>query len=181
MIEADGASRCALTCRSLRRSTLCGCFWRPIGAEAVKYQTTSQVCSAILAVRFGPMRSQATRHNGMIGSRRSRPSKETAATERLLRLCRQLQGVQHTAHVALESGIDHLVLLHPALALEGARRHNRGPVVIVTRKVGHRHVGVGKRLLDHPLDLVALHAHVKSLMLSLSKHQFVGGISSPAM
>ena len=34
----------------------------------------------------------------------------------------QLQRMQHPAHIALQRGIDHLVLRHPAFALEGGWR-----------------------------------------------------------
>jgi hypothetical protein len=45
------------------------------------------------------------------------------------------QGMQHAAHVPLQGGIDHLVLLHTRLALEGRRNHGRGIMVAVAGEV----------------------------------------------
>jgi hypothetical protein len=43
--------------------------------------------------------------------------------------------MQRTAHAALERGIDHLVLLHAGLALEGGGNHGGGVMVAVAAQV----------------------------------------------
>ena len=57
----------------------------------------------------------------------------------------QRQRVQHAAHAALERVIDHLVLLHAGLALEGGGGDHGGVMVIVVGQVCDRHLRVGKR------------------------------------
>ena len=73
--------------------------------------------------------------------------------------------MEHTAHAALQGLIDHLVLLHPRLALEGRRDHPRRIVIAVTGEVFDQHLGIRQGVLDQALDLVLVHRHPR-----LSRH-----------
>src|SRR5271157_5645135 len=75
---------------------------------------------------------------------------------------RQRQRVQVAAHLALERRIDHLVLLHLALALEGGRDDARGVVIAVARQILYLDARVGEGLFDHGFDLGLGHGHVGS-------------------
>src|SRR3954462_14743319 len=55
----------------------------------------------------------------------------------------QRHRVQLVAHAALEGLVNHLVLLHPGLALERCRDHVRRIVVAVAAQVVDRDLGVG--------------------------------------
>jgi hypothetical protein len=48
---------------------------------------------------------------------------------------RQGEGVEHAAHLALQGGIDHLVLLHAALALESLGDDGGGIVIAIAGEV----------------------------------------------
>src|SRR5262245_43260175 len=73
--------------------------------------------------------------------------------------CGKGERMQHTAHAAAERVVDHLVLLDPALALEGAARDARLVVVAIAGEVPDLDGGVGKLRLDEALDLAGLHGH----------------------
>ena len=60
--------------------------------------------------------------------------------------------MQGAAHMALERGIDHLMLRHPAFALEGGRRDGGGEMVVVAGQIANLHLGVGERLFDIGFD-----------------------------
>ncbi|CAH1664179.1 hypothetical protein CHELA20_52450 [Hyphomicrobiales bacterium] len=72
---------------------------------------------------------------------------------------RQRKGVQHPAHAALKRGIDHLMLLQAAFALEGGRYHRRGIVIPVPRQVTDLDDGIGNMGLYQHLDVVGIHCH----------------------
>src|SRR5690606_9938872 len=64
-------------------------------------------------------------------------------------------------------GIDHLVLLHPALALKGGGFHGRSPVIVITGQILNHDLRIRESLPDHRLDLVTLHAHQSSAFINL--------------
>src|SRR4051812_21014091 len=76
--------------------------------------------------------------------------------------------------MALERGIDHLVLGDAGLALEGGGGDHGGEMIVVTRQILDLDIGVGKRRFDIGFDLAGFHAHG---IIS----QFVTGISSRLM
>jgi hypothetical protein len=71
----------------------------------------------------------------------------------------QRQRVQLPAHATLQRRIDQLVLLHPALTLEGGADHRRGVMIAVAGEVAHLDLGVGQRGADHRFDFGDLHRH----------------------
>jgi hypothetical protein len=58
--------------------------------------------------------------------------------------------MQNAAHVALQRLVDHLVLLHAALATEAFGHHLGGIMVTVAGKVANRDDGVRNAFLDQP-------------------------------
>jgi hypothetical protein len=75
--------------------------------------------------------------------------------------CRGLQGksVQDAAHIALQRLIDHLVLLHTALAAEGFRDDFGGVVIAVACQIADRYLGTGNPGFDHVFDIAGFHCH----------------------
>src|SRR5712691_3300588 len=71
----------------------------------------------------------------------------------------QCQRVQFVAHAALQCLVHQLVLLHPALAAEGAGDDMSGVVVAVAAQIFDRDLRVGQALLDEPLDHCRVHRH----------------------
>src|SRR5262249_21272855 len=51
----------------------------------------------------------------------------------------QRERVEDAAHLALERGIDELMLLHARLAAEARRDHRRSIVVAISREIADRH------------------------------------------
>ena len=69
------------------------------------------------------------------------------------------QRMQDTAHVALQSLVDHLVLLHTALAAKALGDNLRRIVIAVAGKIADRHLGVRDAVLDQSFDVVRFHCH----------------------
>ena len=67
--------------------------------------------------------------------------------------------MQLVAHPAAQRLVHQLVLLHPALAAEGAGDDMRGVMVAVAAQILDRDLRVGQALLDQPLDLRRVHCH----------------------
>ena len=65
---------------------------------------------------------------------------------------RQRERMQLAAHVALQRGIDDLVLLHPRLALERRGHDGRGVVIAVAGEIADLDLRVGQGSPDQPLD-----------------------------
>src|SRR5665213_1691694 len=74
----------------------------------------------------------------------------------------QGQRVKLVAHAALERLVDHLVLLHAVLALEGGGDHLRGVMVAVAAQILDRDARVGQAFLDQPFDRVRVDRHSAS-------------------
>src|ERR1051325_10034247 len=71
----------------------------------------------------------------------------------------QSERVQFVAHSAAQGLVDHLVLLYPAFAAEGARDDMRGVMVAIAAQILDRDLRVGPALLDPPLDHRRVHRH----------------------
>src|SRR5207248_487233 len=80
---------------------------------------------------------------------------------RLLVRYARLQGerVQLVAHSAAQRLINHLMLLHPALAAKRAGDDMRGIMVAIAAQILDRDLRVGQAVLDQPLDRRRVHRH----------------------
>mgnify|MGYP000046298306 CR=1 FL=1 len=80
----------------------------------------------------------------------------------------QRQRVKLAAHAAAERLVDHLVLLHAALAGKGGGNDAAGIVVAIAAQVFDHHVGVGKSRFDQSFDFGCWHRHETSPGLVLA-------------
>src|SRR5262249_40640868 len=71
----------------------------------------------------------------------------------------QCQRVQFVAHSPAQGLVNHLMLLHPALAAEGSGNDMGGVMVAVAAQILDQDRGVGQALLDKPLDCHCIHRH----------------------
>src|SRR5262245_7593989 len=71
----------------------------------------------------------------------------------------QRERVQDAAHLALQRGVDQLMLLHARLAAKARRDDGRGVMVAVAGEVADRHLGVRDARLDQALNLAGVHRH----------------------
>src|SRR5665213_1782408 len=69
------------------------------------------------------------------------------------------KGMQRVADMAAQRLVDHLVLLNPALTLEGGRYDQRGIVIAVTPQILDGDLGVGQALADQPFDCRRIQSH----------------------
>src|SRR5690242_13592000 len=67
--------------------------------------------------------------------------------------------MQLIAHAAAQRLIDHLMLLHAGLALEGARDDMGGVMIAVAAQILDAHLRVRQTILDQPLDRRRIHRH----------------------
>ena len=73
--------------------------------------------------------------------------------------------MKHAAHVALQCIIDHLVLLHAALAAK-ALGHDLGCLMVtVSGQVANRDFGLRNAFLDELFDVAGVHCHGKILFM----------------
>lgn len=84
--------------------------------------------------------------------------------------------MQHAPHAPPERVIDHLVLLHPAFALEGAAFHAGRIVIAVPGKIPDLDRGVRKLRLDQALDLARVHRHRVAALLQKLEAARRGGL-----
>src|SRR5690606_13950676 len=69
------------------------------------------------------------------------------------------EGMERPTHVALQGGINALVLLYPRLAAELLRYDGGGIVVTVPRKVADADLCIVQSSLDPAFDLAGIHGH----------------------
>jgi hypothetical protein len=63
--------------------------------------------------------------------------------------------------------------LHAGFSAKRLRKHGRGVVVAVARKVPNRHFCIGNVTLDQPLDIACLHRHCR-LRRSTNRARHIG-------
>src|SRR5205823_10126823 len=73
--------------------------------------------------------------------------------------CLQGERVQLVAHSVAQRLINHLMLLHPALAAKRAGDDMRGIMVAIAAQILDRDLRVGQAVLDQPLDRRRVHRH----------------------
>ena len=69
--------------------------------------------------------------------------------------------MKHAAHVAFERVVDHLVLLHAALAAETLGDDLRGVMIPIAGQITDGDLGVRNAGLDEFLDIACVHWHVR--------------------
>src|SRR5262245_10553487 len=87
----------------------------------------------------------------------------------------QGQGVQNPTHPPFQRLIDHLVLLHPRLALKFLADDVGRVMIAIAGKIPDGHLGVGKARLDQARDFLGIHGHQAPLRSQGTVQPMIGG------
>jgi hypothetical protein len=139
------SSACAATLFSCGLS--CGVWW----SGGVLRVTAPLAMPSTTPSMISPIRSSR------------KPAMASLSRER----CLKRQCVQDAAHVAFKRVVDHLVLLHPALASEAFRDNLRCIVIAVSGQIADGHLGVRNPGLDEFFDIACIHWHGGRLLIGL--------------
>src|SRR3954470_5761201 len=94
-------------------------------------------------------------HHSISSSKRPAGARSSVFRNRSL----QSESMKLSAHAALQSIIDHFVLLNARLAFEGHGLDISGIMVAITTQVLDPHIGIGNAFLDQALDESSVHRH----------------------